>query len=244
MEVAAESIDLSSFRVARDFDEVYYIPDFLSADEQSRLSDKVYGSAQWTVLGTTGRRLQQWGGSPDAKLSVVSPLPAYLEELSSKIYKKKFVSAQPNHVLINEYLPGQGIMPHEDGPLYTGNFAIISLLSPLLLDFYRKRTESELEKEENDAKHDGSTALEARRVFSLWLEPGSLLLIRGFAYTSMLHGIRDVTEDVIDDKVCNLREGDNLHLRGTTQKRQPRLSLTIRNLKKTVSASKFLGNRK
>ena len=33
----------------------------------------------------------------------------------------------PNHVLINEYLPGQGILPHTDGPLYVPIVVTISL---------------------------------------------------------------------------------------------------------------------
>lgn len=33
-----------------------------------------------------------------------------------------------NHVLVNEYQPGQGIMAHQDGPLYTPAVAILSLV--------------------------------------------------------------------------------------------------------------------
>lgn len=43
----------------------------------------------------------------------------------------------PNHVLINEYLPGQGIMPHEDGPAFYPVISTISLGSHTILDFYR-----------------------------------------------------------------------------------------------------------
>ena len=32
----------------------------------------------------------------------------------------------PNHVLVNEYLPGQGIMPHTDGPLFHPTIATVS----------------------------------------------------------------------------------------------------------------------
>src|SRR5258708_801623 len=33
----------------------------------------------------------------------------------------------PNHVLVNEYEPGQGIMPHEDGEAYAPIVATVSL---------------------------------------------------------------------------------------------------------------------
>ena len=46
----------------------------------------------------------------------------------------------PNHVLVNAYLPGQGIMPHQDGPLYYPGVCIISLGCPSVVRFTRKRT--------------------------------------------------------------------------------------------------------
>ncbi len=97
---------------------------------------------------------------------------------------RNFVPELPNHVLINEYQPGQGILAHEDGPLvrlccdfwygsvarslmsaaqYTPHFAIISLSSSLLLHFYSKRTD----------------AAPPARLFSLLLQPGSLLVVSG-----------------------------------------------------------------
>ena len=38
-----------------------------------------------------------------------------------------FISGKgPNHVLVNEYLPGQGIMPHTDGPLFHPTIATVN----------------------------------------------------------------------------------------------------------------------
>jgi alkylated DNA repair protein alkB family protein 6 len=39
-----------------------------------------------------------------------------------------------NHVLVNEYAPGQGILSHQDGPLYAPAVAILSMVrnTPLL----------------------------------------------------------------------------------------------------------------
>jgi alkylated DNA repair dioxygenase AlkB len=33
-----------------------------------------------------------------------------------------------NHVLVNEYAPGQGILSHQDGPLYAPAVAILSMV--------------------------------------------------------------------------------------------------------------------
>ena len=45
-------------------------------------------------------------------------------------------------VLIDHFqLSGQGILPHEDGPLYQPTVTTISLGSHALLDFYNKQSE-------------------------------------------------------------------------------------------------------
>ena len=50
-----------------------------------------------------------------------------------------FGEVRPNHVLVNEYLSGQGIMPHTDGPLFTPVITTVTLGSHALLDLYSPR---------------------------------------------------------------------------------------------------------
>ena len=46
---------------------------------------------------------------------VAVPLPDFLSSIGNKMAKHGiFEGVPPNHVLINEYHPGGGIMPHED----------------------------------------------------------------------------------------------------------------------------------
>lgn len=45
----------------------------------------------------------------------------------------------PNHVLVNEYLPNQGIMPHLDGPLFYPTICTISCGSHTVLNFHPKQ---------------------------------------------------------------------------------------------------------
>ncbi len=46
---------------------------------------------------------------------VAVPLPDFLASIGNKMAKNGlFEGVPPNHVLINEYQPGGGIMPHED----------------------------------------------------------------------------------------------------------------------------------
>lgn len=221
---------LESFRVG-DIPDMYYVPNFLSVEQQERLLDKIYGSNLWQNLNR--RRLQQWGGVPEAKGMIASPLPDWLAQISDLLLQQGYTTDRCNHVLINEYQPGQGIMPHEDGPLYTPHFAIVSLKSALLLDFYPK-------KQQHPDQDDDDTYVRTR-VCSLWLEPGSVVIISNAAYTHYLHGIEERTCDVLDDNVINLRD-DNI--RSSHHDRQLRVSLTIRHVKKTISGTKLFGTRK
>ena len=90
----------------------------------------------------------------------------WLSDCCSKISSLGvFGDRSPNHVLVNEYTPGQGIMvnvlmkivcnwmlldhlllpwpqPHQDGPLYHPIVTTISLGSHTLLDFYKSVSEA------------------------------------------------------------------------------------------------------
>uniref|UniRef100_A0A8C4I3E7 Alpha-ketoglutarate-dependent dioxygenase alkB homolog 6 n=1 Tax=Dicentrarchus labrax TaxID=13489 RepID=A0A8C4I3E7_DICLA len=97
---------------------VYYIPDFISEDEESYLQLQVNRSpkTKWTQL--SGRRLQNWGGLPHPKGMLAEKIPDWLQTYCEKISSLgAFSGRTANHVLVNEYKPGEGIMPHEDGPL-------------------------------------------------------------------------------------------------------------------------------
>ena len=44
-----------------------------------------------------------------------------------------FGTVKPNHILLNEYLPGQGISPHLDGDLFYPTIATVSLGNSILI---------------------------------------------------------------------------------------------------------------
>lgn len=97
----------------------------------------------------------------------------------------------PLRQLVNEYHPGQGIMPHEDGPAYCPVVATISLGSHTLLDVYRWAEESQPPNgsitESTTTEQPAGTASKVRArerdpIFSLVQEPRSLLVTVGSAY--------------------------------------------------------------
>ncbi|XP_062205869.1 alkylated DNA repair protein ALKBH6 homolog isoform X2 [Phragmites australis] len=152
-----------------------------------------------------------FGGVVHEKGLLPQALPPWLTKITDRIcqWSDLFPSAI-NHVLINEYHPNQGIMPHQDGPAYYPVVAIISLSSPVVIDFTpHQRLKGQ---EHTDLQNLGSDELQAPTKMeingsglhepeglnesdptssSLLLMPRSLLIFKDQAYTDYLHGIQD-----------------------------------------------------
>jgi alkylated DNA repair protein alkB homolog 6 len=167
-------------------------------------------------------------GKARDSLFLYDPLPGYLTDgIFSKfkalgIFESSPHSA-PNHILVNEYLPCQGIMPHEDGPAYHPVTATISLGSSTVLDIYLKA--------------GAETKNSERRYWRILQEPGSLLVTMGDCYSDTLHGIAEIDVDL------DLREGtianwdllqNQDHYRESSYVRETRVSLTYRDVRKVI----------
>lgn len=197
---------------------------------------------RWTQL--SHRRLQTWPSALTKSNSLLaSPLPAWL---MSPIVDPRFEALgifndaphqAPNHVLVNEYQPGQGIMPHEDGAAYYPLVATVSLGAPIVLDMYHKHPQGE------------KPSTNRRPQYRVLQERRSLLIMRGKMYTDLLHGIEETTrdEDLGPHSICNwelLREKEPYQ--GGWYERKTRTSLTYRDVLHVVkmgNALKFLGGR-
>lgn len=161
-----------------------------------------------------------------------------------------FDKAHANHVLVNEYLPGQGIMAHSDGPLFYPVICTISCGSHAILEFYEK-----------DSDDDGTKMLSVpgshttpmaptngekskrKLVCQLLIEPGSLLILKDDMYNKYLHSIADVTEDLITNNIANIERCGGFKNRiGEIVKRERRISLTIRHVPKTSKLKLRLGH--
>lgn len=194
------------------------------------------------------RRLQNWGGIPHPKGMVVEAIPEWLNNYCKKISQLGvFDVNQANHVLINEYLPNQGIMPHVDGPLYYPTVTTISLGSHTLLDFY-KPIEDASDNNSNMTTSLTETASASyinRYLFSLLVEPRSLLILQDDMYKKYLHGIRELNEDNIKDcknlilNLNNISEENKkfYEVNDYRLKRETRVSLTIRHVPKTLKVN-------
>ncbi|CAI5477197.1 unnamed protein product [Closterium sp. Yama58-4] len=127
---------LEQFRVGR-VSSVYVVPEYLTKQEEQLLMSQVASAPVTKWKNVTGRRLQNWGGVVHDKGLIAQPLPQWLQSFTSRLSAElNSVFPSPiNHVLVNEYQEGQGIMPHQDGPAYFPCVAILSLGLPGTMAF-------------------------------------------------------------------------------------------------------------
>lgn len=150
-------------------------------------------------------------------------------------------SHPPNHVLINEYQPQEGIMPHTDGPLYYPKTATFSIGGNVLFQF-RKRNNIN-----NDTGHDHNIAgAQEKQVMQIMLSgKGSLIVFDDDAYINHCHSINDrllTPTGCTNNSNSGVVEYANetcVNLdHGTIVEREHRYSLTFRHKYKTSTTSK------
>uniref|UniRef100_F6TEI1 Fe2OG dioxygenase domain-containing protein n=1 Tax=Monodelphis domestica TaxID=13616 RepID=F6TEI1_MONDO len=193
---------LEPFRVEQVPPIIYYVPDFISEQEETKLLRQPIG---W-----------DWPGRRRGRC----PRPGMF-------WSAETVRGRAGH---RRERPGcqdpKGLeaAPHEDGPLYYPTVSTISLGSHTILDLYPPRG-PELEK---DPQEEQQAQLHPK--FSLLLEPPNLLGLPGETYTHFLHGIRPTLMDsltetpVANASACPSAQPGALLPRGT------RVSLTIRRV--------------
>ncbi|KAK9691826.1 hypothetical protein RND81_09G222500 [Saponaria officinalis] len=96
-------------------------------------------------------------------------------------------------------------MPHQDGPAYFPAAAILSLGSPVVMNFTPHVKLCEYDgttKTDFQSLGNGETAqADTPQNFSLLLMPRSLLIFKDLAYSDYLHGIEDNTVQHYDGAV-------------------------------------------
>ncbi|CAG9765291.1 unnamed protein product [Ceutorhynchus assimilis] len=213
-------MDLSNFLVPNIPPTIYYIPNFITAEEEGLILKNVYSvpKPKWTCL--SNRRLQDYGGVPHEKGMIPEKIPLWLQQYVDKISSLNiFEDKKPNHVLVNEYLPGQGIMPHSDGPLFYPTVTTISCGSHAVLEF-----------SENTEKRD--------KICDLLLEQRSLIIVKDDMYKTYLHSISEVALDDVSG-CANLDNCMTSYSLNEKLKRGTRVSLTIRNVPKVLKIKLF-----
>jgi alkylated DNA repair dioxygenase AlkB len=127
--------------------------------------------------------------------SYLGPLLAWIEPLALRLVTGGYFTDSPDHVIANEYLPGQGISAHVDcEPCFGPVIASLSLLSPCEMVF---------------RKLEGGTKA------SIILEPRCLVILSGEGRYNWTHEIPARKSDVIDGFLQPRGRGSSLTFRKT-----------------------------
>ena len=188
-------------RVTCGVDVIEHIPDWCTPEEERELMRCVDGAdaRRWTPL--RGRRLQSLGGLPRPPPEMMSrePLPTWVQSVCDALVASGAFPADtpPNHVLLNEYTPGQGIDAHKDGPLYAPHVCILSLNSTATFEFLEEVSPpgdgAPPTAEESSAAMASAPTRTA--VARLLLPPRGVLVFSGDAYENKLHRVPPRHED-------------------------------------------------
>ena len=118
-----------------------FIEGFLSPEEQALCVEGVDAATnEWR--SDLSRRVQHYGWRYDYKARAITPdmhigaLPDWLARLAQRLYNEtELFDKAPEQVIVNEYLPGQGIAMHTDHPGFGPTVCTISLLDDWEMDF-------------------------------------------------------------------------------------------------------------
>jgi alkylated DNA repair dioxygenase AlkB len=129
------------------------------------------------------RRVQHYGYRYDYKArqarreDYLGPLPAPLEQMAKRLTTDGHFKTVPDQVIINEYMPGQGISAHIDcQPCFGDTVASLSLLSACVMRFAHPASSKQID---------------------LQLQPSSLLVMGGPSRHAWTHAIPSRKTDTI-----------------------------------------------
>ena len=197
---------------------IAYANSIMNTDTEAALIDCILNACEpskWVQL--RNRRLQMWGGTVTAEgLADIEPLPVFLTSIIDSLMVAGVYppGCRPNHVLINEYHPGQGIMPHTDGPAYYPCTTTMSLGSPAIMRLAPRSREG------GGFKPCQEVVLQRR----------SMVVFTDAAYSDHLHAISEDHEEVVGASApCENLAAAGVAV-GEVLPRTLRISLTIRHV--------------
>ncbi|KAJ3178060.1 hypothetical protein HDU87_003840 [Geranomyces variabilis] len=204
---------------------LHYIPALFTPTESAALLQKVYACKAcppWTSLRS--RRAKTVGAvvvgakyenenenehpaergreNKETTRGVIRyPFPPWLETVVDRVMQTgvswgeqadgEEQAVRPNSCLVNEYAVGQGIFAHRDGPAFHPLVATVSLGGTGVLEL-EKAEKLDDDDTDNSREPTQSSILSPCSVF---LEPGSLLVLSGEAYESWTHAMPPREED-------------------------------------------------
>lgn len=191
--------------------ELEYKLDYITETEEAKF---LHWIDQQTWITELKRRVQHYGWKYDYKARKVRPdmrigdLPETLASLADELHKDGFIDYIPDQVIVNEYIPGQGIASHIDcEPCFGDTILTMSLGSGCVMEFIKA--------ERKGGRLDFKKPARPEEKIPVWLEPRSVVSMRGDSRWWWFHGIPARKSDKWNDK---------------TYQRSLRVSLTFRKV--------------
>jgi len=153
-----------------------YVADYIAEDEARSLESRIdHDEGVW--IHDLKRRVQHYGYKYDYKARRIDKkmhlgeLPSWGKDLACKLHSDGYFEREPDQIIVNEYLPKQGIAKHTDCvPCFDDTIASLSLLNPVVMDFFANPN--------------------TKQKSEILLAPRSLIVLKGVARHKWLHGIR------------------------------------------------------
>ena len=159
-----------------------YLPGYIPLHLEARLLS-LLDAAPW--LDDLKRRVQHYGYRYDYKSRRIDhsmylgPLPHWCEYYAQKLAAEGVFSSPPDQVIINEYMPGQGIAAHIDcTPCFEDTIVSLSLGSPCVMNF--------------------TQLSDPTQRYDQLLERGSAVVLQHAARFEWQHGIKSLKSDTIN----------------------------------------------
>lgn len=159
-------------------EDLYLTPNFITSEEEKDILKFLY-SKKWNT--EISRRTQHYGYRyvySTKSLETAPDIPPIIKKIGYRIQKQYDLKKSFDQVIVNEYMPGQGIAAHTDHKNHFGPvIASLSLKSAVNMKFKGKG-----------------------KKYTIRLEPRMLMLMKGFARRVLRHGIKAKLYDVVNDK--------------------------------------------
>jgi alkylated DNA repair dioxygenase AlkB len=120
------------------------IDQFITLEEERTLLTAI-DAASWNT--SLKRRTQHYGFTYDygtkAATEVAEPIPPWCDSVMDRLVERGVITERPDQMIVNEYMPGQGIYPHVDDPSsFDDGIVSLSLGSNIAMDLIECRTPS------------------------------------------------------------------------------------------------------
>lgn len=160
-----------------------FVERLLTPEQQAHCVQRI-DAAESEWRNDLSRRVQHYGWRYDYKARAITPdmhigaLPEWLAQVAQKLYDEtNLFDRVPEQVIVNEYLPGQGIATHIDHPGFGPTVCMVSLLDDWEMDF-------------SENWKDKSPAL---------LQKGSCVLLTGPSRDIWQHGIAPRKSELLEN---------------------------------------------